>query len=859
MPRETPIVTVNGLSCVLPVEEIREYLYVSGIRKINTWKIASGNEASHGLFLMDTVDLNRVGMGADNVQIRVASNTGGSLISIDYNDLIIVESSMVMTPQETPTSLHVVKIADKRHYAIRDCIGVSHSFFPTTIEANQHPDAEDNWVEILNAYWAVSGLNSSALIQTDANYPNELIKDVTYLKPQSALKVITDVLSMIGHGLFHLPDGEFTVLPLSHTIDDNTTLLNSPDSQNRLIQQKENRRIQSTFVPNSHNVIFRPTLSTPERIVAAQNLDLDAGSFPRNTFIFNTSDGNPDEQNNLASAISQRIFEGYSTANQVDAIFFGVLNFDPSPRFSEIEYYHDLMSGTVKTKVISHRTVTSAKAENILQETSSLLLRRCSDNLILYSENVEIRTNNTDVRTLSDLVGQVVALSPNALLGIDCWRVVEVSNCSPSVCPTVCFILDNCDECDSCFELRPCNVGESIRYIPMESLCGSGSTFRDGDTVLLSNDLCYQIFRSTDCSEVENGLTVVSLIPSCQDCLECLQLQGCWSSAQLTIYKDGHNLNVNDVISIDGVCYSVTDNPANCDFAVHVTIDSEGLFSGCEQCGCFLLTPCPGQPGVTPITTTGLLGEDSAIDQLEVDQIIRLDNGNCYFVSRTDADCENSEPFVTVQEIYGSCETCLCYLLENCSDDQSRIVTYSDLSELETNAVIRNAEDDTCYFIRERDVPWTGSAVEVTIDGEPYSSCPDCTDPRYSLTPICPSCEDADCESDPDATQVAGGGGVVLVTDNDLSEVVGRIIKHEGVCYFVAEVSNSTPEPYTEVVGFKAFDDCESCQRTCLWMTVDVFVGDNKIKKMRKRIVVDRVCDEKDEDIIELEECPTSN
>ena len=227
--------------------------------------------------------------------------------------------------------------------------------------------------------------------------------------------------------------------------------------------------------------------------------------------------------------------------------------------------------------------------------------------------------------------------------------------------------------------------------------------------------------------------------------------------------------------------------------------------------------------------------------------------------------CENAEPAAVIQEVYESCDTCLCYLLKNITDggcdSTIEIETYSDLSAFSGAAVLRRAEDEKCYEIVGV-IPWTEFAVEFTVEGEEYAECLDCTDPKYKLEPTCPSCEDENpnlCEPDPDATQISGGG-TDEVTDHDLEDFVGRLVKYGGRCYLVSRASNSDATTLlTPIEVSGPFEDCETCQRTCLYVTVDVFVGDNQIKKMRKRIIVDRVCDEKEESIINLEECPTDS
>ena len=176
--------------------------------------------------------------------------------------------------------------------------------------------------------------------------------------------------------------------------------------------------------------------------------------------------------------------------------------------------------------------------------------------------------------------------------------------------------------------------------------------------------------------------------------------------------------------------------------------------------------------------------------------------------------------------------------------------------------IIRRAEDEICYEITNNTAAFSAFAVEVMVE-ESFTSCENCTDPRYKLDPVCPSCEEAnpgvECEAEAGARQVAGGGQTEY-TDVDLIDVLGRYVKIDGVCYLVSRDPTRQAPTLTELAITISFDDCQTCQKQCVFLNVDVFYDGQVIGQRKIRAVVDMVCDEMTSDIAEVtEDCPPEN
>ena len=353
-----------------------------------------------------------------------------------------------------------------------------------------------------------------------------------------------------------------------------------------------------------------------------------------------------------------------------------------------------------------------------------------------------------------------------------------------------------------------------------------------------------------------------TIVPNCNACSSCWPLVHCFTGLPLSIFKDNHPIAEGQVVEIGGECYTVGPESTNCVDAIRLPeISPSQVYSNCETCGgCFELIPFTSSCGSdTPTILANSMGIGFDFSEV-IGKVVRLDNGICYSVAPFAGDCSAGQ-FVTVQESYDDCPNCLVYVLDECGGTGNTITTYSDLSAYDDGTVIKRAEDEKCYKINGT-TAWTTASVETTVEGDSFATCPDCTDPRYKLDPICPSCEEANpgvesCEDVSGSIQIAGGGEVEH-TDVDLSAFVGKFVKYQRRCYFVSLAPNSEPVTISaplDVTG--PFEDCVACQKECVFFTVDVFDNGQVIGQRRIRTLVDMVCDEVTETIVgTTDKCP---
>ena len=516
------------------------------------------------------------------------------------------------------------------------------------------------------------------------------------------------------------------------------------------------------------------------------------------------------------------------------------------------------------------------------QDPAAVEIERCSDKKTVLAYDIVL---NEQLGKLSDNIGKVVRLRESAFFETDCWKIIEKSDCIPEICPDVCLISPDCKTCYGCYKLTQCDDPSITIITESNNLCvehqKGGWPFDViidlGAVVILDDGYCYTVEEADNCIDSEE-VTVVGIAENCNACLECWQLYPCpynEAPAAIYIYKDNHQLKEGEVIKYNGYCWEVKDYP--CPESGVKRITNFEKFDDCDDCvgdGCYEFKSCSeGLYDSIIVRSATMLDLDSDYQDdkgyvdVDLDQyiglVVQTVDGKCFTVSKIYEGCDNAVDVIIV-EAYEECDCCGVYLMEGCYGAED-IYTYDDFCyqwKKGGGQLFKRAEDGLCYILRDLDQ--TGKiGVPFTVEFEwgQGATCDYCEEPTYTLTPNCPDCDTltggaSECDTII-GTPVAGGSTKTECTNENLQKYVGEYIKIEGVCYYVSlsdpacEVTLQAPLQFTG-----GYPDCATCQKTCLWVVTDVYVKYNEIRQQRKQIIVDAICREDDELIIDIEDCP---
>jgi hypothetical protein len=427
----------------------------------------------------------------------------------------------------------------------------------------------------------------------------------------------------------------------------------------------------------------------------------------------------------------------------------------------------------------------------------------------------------------------------------DCWRLIGPAPfCKTGECAVIMAWGADCDACSVCFYLTPCGGGSPtfVRGVEWWEYEGRGVKL-DGP----GHEGCYTLAEADGCFDVDEALSVEHVVDDYADCdgCGCYELTNCADSGDV-VYASGDLASIvkadsgvdaiGKFVKRRGVCYEITGfaNPCGTDPAVW-DLDEVDQISGCEGC-CWLLTPCPDQPGDPEPAYYRLAADDPDLteftngDGTSNGRVLRIAN-ICYTVSIPET-CPEEDVILglpTVQEEYDSCDDCIETCWERCDSPGTYIRTYSDLSDVGPNAAVKRAEDGFCYkratLSECEGDPLVVITPEAIID-EGVDSCDICTDPKVKLTPSCGSgCGDCSGSS----SGGSGSGSTAIVTDSAaFFPHVGKFVKVNGECHFVEWTTDATAGEIECWTG--PYDSCESCraaptQRTFVVREGDGFVG----------------------------------
>jgi len=431
MPTSSISVQVDDIACIIPETQLRDYLLKSGITKVNDFEVRPGFDFCEGHFILTSSDVDSLDPQNVSITYRETRTDPQPDVEVKFDNLIIAETSLLLTPVEEPNTLLLVKIVDQRYYSVKNLVGISHSLFPST-RGCSHVDVKDTWQEIFDDYWSNTS-NSLPLSHGKAVYPTSVMRDVHFNEPISSLRVMTRVLSMLSHSIYVTRTGGSTgyeIAPLFLQAGANTTLLSLNDSIAREIQKKNDNNVDGIRRPNEHTVVFRNDgINTSENSITIPDPN-PISNFSRTTSIFSQrSDAAADQI--FADDISSLMFSSYETFNLNNRVYFGLMDFEHSADCSIIHFYFDVLSNSFKTKIKSHNVQSSFQAQSDFGDPL-LKFRLLEDLPVCGTAQIEILDedcNRLKTGVAEDVVGLAILDEMN---GVEFCRAGSMGFVRPS-------------------------------------------------------------------------------------------------------------------------------------------------------------------------------------------------------------------------------------------------------------------------------------------------------------------------------------------------------------------------------------------------------------------------------------------
>jgi len=355
-PNDVVYVKVNDIYCYIPEDEdIIEAIIASGLH-INGFRNMGGRDYGFGNFLMSRADADTL---SDKNDITVTITDGHQTVTISN---LLMESTKSLWPTDGANDAILVKLVDYRFLSQKSERRLDYDVFPPHPKFAPDPSAATTIEDAIQDLWFDSNIYATPVLQGTQDYPNIMIRDAQIPNSGSSYDLMNDVLNLLSHGLYKTEQG-FSVFKNSYTSGINSSLVNSNVA--RRLGEQQNQASDICDLPKRNRVKFRQL----DNSIVNNHLEFTfnyAGSEPvlpdvtKDIFVYNIYDPNHTgavtysaQLQSLGNQISDLFFESFPNDKKNNAVYFGVIPFEPCPDAHLIEYYHDVTDGVYKTLVKS--------------------------------------------------------------------------------------------------------------------------------------------------------------------------------------------------------------------------------------------------------------------------------------------------------------------------------------------------------------------------------------------------------------------------------------------------------------------------------------------------------------------------
>ena len=377
--------TLNGVGCINPLQyvesspKILSALRATGL-KFNGFEFKGGSEPGYAHLLLLQRDLTTA--VTESITNTIVITDG--LTTVTANNLLFVKSRNLF-PRSNENGLVIATFADTRFLSNNWKESDTTDPFPVHDFINTEGDTfESTWADAIDDYWDKSNIQfaSGSLVDANASYPTNLIKDVNTAFGDSYWETLNQIMDAIAHRIYKTASG-FEIIHHGYTNSVNTAKATA--FTNNLIAKTNNLSADYVRIPESIDVKFPKISSNQLDDYHTINRTYSTYGGSSNTisgtkkevYLWNLYDPNdPDASTHLtyitslANDVADLHFEAYDNHKLNDAVYFGVIDFSPGPDCDLISYYQDLNTFAYQTLVRSIDTNVVLLQKNVCRGIS---------------------------------------------------------------------------------------------------------------------------------------------------------------------------------------------------------------------------------------------------------------------------------------------------------------------------------------------------------------------------------------------------------------------------------------------------------------------------------------------------------
>jgi hypothetical protein len=353
-------VFVDGQPCVslskVSNGQVVDALIKTGMN-FNGFKNVGGREPGYGNLLLLRKDYEAI-TDKSNVTLLIKD----SVSQVAFYNLVVTDVKQIF-PTNSPNDLLIVIVSDSRFLSQKNFQHPDDTIFPPhesleaggTFVATNEDGIEDLW-DLSNTRVTYSSVGGTQ------DYPTILFRDCPVQFSTGVWNHLNDILALMSHCVYYTGNG-YNIYKLSYENTDNQTLVT--ESKPRLVQKRGDELPLVGFLPETIKVRYQlmdndsidQTYSKSETYGGTEDT---ISGLVKDLYAYNLYDENDADAatyktdlDTLAGELATLYFDAFPNHKKNNAIYFGLVPFDPSPDCHEIEYYHDFEKEQYFTKVKS--------------------------------------------------------------------------------------------------------------------------------------------------------------------------------------------------------------------------------------------------------------------------------------------------------------------------------------------------------------------------------------------------------------------------------------------------------------------------------------------------------------------------
>ena len=347
--KSTIVVTLGGLTCVIPEKGLIGDLSKMGFTHVNGFCLKPGYDYGSGLVLLTREDVNSIvdtrDLTLEIIEFEIDNNNVVQNQRTVTIETVTITETIAYRNGTQPTDLVLVLIADSRFFGVNTPKRLS---LPNDLSPASNQD-------LINEFWNASSTSVGNSLNLIVDLPTNVLRNIQSNSSHNGWWEFCNLIRMFKHDIYRRDDGYYLIKDDYSSPANDAAVTTHSD---KLLFARHNLRTIS--LPEKVRGRF-PRKSFGDGIWLTQNIEVSA---PGNSIIGHTEDiffttefetgvSVLTEFEEIVNKVASVYFGSALNHMKYNAKYAGVIDFILGPDISEVTYGHELSSGLYTTTIKS--------------------------------------------------------------------------------------------------------------------------------------------------------------------------------------------------------------------------------------------------------------------------------------------------------------------------------------------------------------------------------------------------------------------------------------------------------------------------------------------------------------------------